>query len=115
MTIRKLSDSPLKILKRLSDSRFYLQKEMALDLGIERESVTKIIQRLKGYGVDIQSDIQGVFFNTPFIPLNKQDIAPFLEGFDTEIEIFETLPSTSDYLDSIVSSKEINICLFNFQ
>lgn len=110
----KLSLTTLKVLDILNDCKVHAGSDMAVTLDISRTAIWKIIQRLRKYHIDIQSQHQGYQLNEPLILLDKKKIQRELANPEISLEIFETLPSTSDYLKSNGSQKN-SFCLAEHQ
>lgn len=111
----QLSSTILKVLDILNDGSVHTGSDISATLGISRTAVWKIIQRLKKYNVDIQSQHQGYRLNFPLILFDKQKIESLLKEPRITLEIFENIPSTSDYLTNKTSLKNINVCLAEYQ
>lgn len=104
-----------KVLEILNDGTLHAGSDIAQSLTISRAAVWKIIQRLKKYDVDIKSQHQGYQLSSPLIPFDKAKIEKLLEPLKVALEIFETIPSTSDYLKNKAPSKNITFCLAECQ
>ncbi|MGV8948264.1 MAG: biotin--[acetyl-CoA-carboxylase] ligase [Candidatus Paracaedibacter sp.] len=104
-----------KVLEILNDGALHAGSDIAQSLTISRAAVWKVIQRLKKYDVDIKSQHQGYQLCSPLIPFDKAKIERLLEPAKIILEIFETIPSTSEYLQNKASSKNITFCLAEYQ
>jgi BirA family biotin operon repressor/biotin-[acetyl-CoA-carboxylase] ligase len=104
-----------KVLEILNDGALHAGSDIAQSLTISRAAVWKVIQRLKKYDVDIKSQHQGYQLSSPLIPFDKAKIERLLEPAKIILEIFETIPSTSEYLQNKASSKNITFCLAEYQ
>ncbi|MBI2707732.1 MAG: biotin--[acetyl-CoA-carboxylase] ligase [Proteobacteria bacterium] len=85
--------------------------DIAVTLGISRTAVWKVIQRLKKYSIDVRSQHQGYQLNFPLLLLDTKRIEDLIENPKVTLEIFETIPSTSDYLRDKPSVKNLCFCL----
>jgi BirA family transcriptional regulator, biotin operon repressor / biotin---[acetyl-CoA-carboxylase] ligase len=113
--IHKISPTMVKVLNALNDGEWHTGSDMASSLGISRTAIWKIINRLKKYNIDIQSQHQGYQLSAPHILLQKKQIENFIKSHQTSLEIYEILPSTSDYLKRKQPLKAKNICLAEYQ
>lgn len=113
--INKISPTMLKVLNTLNDGLLHTGSDIANSLGISRTAVWKIIKRLKKYDIKIQTQHQGYLLNNPHVLLQKKKIDQFIKDPNTSLEIFESLPSTSDYLKSKHPLKNKSICLSEYQ
>src|SRR5437868_14518990 len=94
----ELSSTTLKILSILNDCKIHAGTEIADRLHISRTAVWKVINRLKEYNIDIQSQHHGYLLNSPLVLVNKKEIENLMKESRITLECFETLPSTTDYL-----------------
>lgn len=106
----KLSQTTLNLLNILNDGERHGGTEIAETLGVSRTAIWKAIQRLKEYQVGIRSEHLGYCLESPLILFEKAKIQKLI-GNDISIDIFESLPSTNDYLknQSIVSKPHLCI------
>lgn len=104
-----------KVLDILNNGALHSGSDIAQSLTISRAAVWKIIQRLKKYDVDIKSRHQGYQLSSPLILFDKAKIEKLLEPLKVALEIFETIPSTSDYLKNKAFSKNITFCVAEYQ
>lgn len=111
----QLSSTISKVLEILNDGAVHAGSDIADKLSISRTAVWKVIQRLKNYDVDIKSQHQGYQLSAPLILLDKKKIEKGLEHPNITLEIFENIPSTSDYLKNKAPSKDITFCLAEYQ
>lgn len=107
----ELSPTTLKILNILNDCKVHAGTDIAEHLSISRTAVWKVIQRLKNYDIDIESQHQGYHLNSPLILLDKHKIESLLKDQRVTLECFETIDSTNDYLRNKMFSKNLHICL----
>lgn len=98
MIAHQLHPTTFKIVDILNDCKLHTGTEIAATLGVSRTAVWKVIQRLKKYSVDIESQHQGYHLNFPIILIDKKKIESLLKEPRLTVEIFESIPSTSVYL-----------------
>jgi BirA family biotin operon repressor/biotin-[acetyl-CoA-carboxylase] ligase len=96
----QLPSTILKVADILNDCKVHSGADIAATLGISRTAVWKVIQRLKKHNIDIDSQHQGYHLNLPLILIDKKKIESLLKDPRLTLEIFESIPSTSDYLKS---------------
>lgn len=111
----QLPATTLKIVDILNDCKLHTGTEIAKTLGISRTAVWKVIQRLKKYNIVIESQHQGYHFNFPLILIDKKKIESLLQNQRLTLEIFETIPSTSNYLRNKTPLKNMSFCLAEHQ
>lgn len=111
----QLSPTTLKVLDILNDGKIQAGSDIAATLEISRTAIWKIIQRLKKYNVDIQTQHQGYCLSSPVILFDQKKIQRELKKLKITLEIFESLPSTSDYLKSKLPLKNAHFCLAEHQ
>ncbi len=95
---RQLSTTTLKILEILNDCHVHTGSALATKLGISRTAIWKVIKRLKSYDIPIKTQRLGYQLEAPLILLDKKKIIPSLKELNANLEIFESLSSTNDYL-----------------
>ncbi|MCE3230577.1 MAG: uncharacterized protein K0R52_505 [Alphaproteobacteria bacterium] len=115
MLNHKLSSTTLKILNILNDCEVHTGSDMAEALGISRTAVWKIIQRLKKYGVPLQSRHQGYQLNAPLILLDQKKIETSMKELKINVELFENISSTRDYLKNKSPLRSHSLCLAEHQ
>lgn len=111
----ELSSTTLHILNILNDSRLHTGTEIAETLGISRTAIWKVIQRLKKYNIDLKSQHQGYLISFPLFLFDKKKIETVVKESKVNLEIFESISSTNDYLKNKPLSNNINICLAEHQ
>lgn len=111
----ELSPTTLNILNILNDSRLHTGTEIAETLGVSRTAIWKVIQRLKKYNVDLKSQHQGYLLDVPLFLLDKGKIQTFLKNSNVNLEIFESIPSTNDFLKNKPLSPHLKVCLAEHQ
>lgn len=113
MTAKKINQNVIAITKLLSDGKFHDGTLIGKELDITRTSVWKVIHKLKNYKIPIDS-VKGkgyILQQHPLILLNKQEIQKRLNKSNITIDLFESLPSTNDYLKDFCHKDEIRICI----
>lgn len=111
----ELSSTTLKILSILNDCHFHSGSDIAEHLCISRSAVWKVIQRLKKYNIDIKSEHHGYLLTTPLILLDKHKIKSLIKDPKIDVECFETISSTTDYLRDQTPLKNLHVCLTEHQ
>lgn len=112
--IHDLSPTLVGFLNILNDGQRHGGTDVAEVLGVSRAAIWKVVQRLKEYDVSIESERLGYRLQQPLILLDKTRIGNMLD-VEAEIDVFEKLASTSDYLKEIESSSTPHICLAEYQ
>lgn len=110
-----LSPTTSQILEILNDGAIHTGSDMADALSISRTAVWKIIQRLKKYNVEIRTQRQGYQLKAPLILLDKKKIEGLMKYPKITWEIFESIPSTSDYLKNKRPLGKTHCCLAEYQ
>src|SRR3990167_323363 len=96
----------------LNDCKYHDGTGIGEKLNITRSAVWKAIQKLELYGIEVDSiKGKGYAFMQPLILLDKKIIKKEIKNKNIEIDIFETLDSTNEYLKSFLNDKKIKICL----
>ncbi|MBX9786576.1 MAG: biotin--[acetyl-CoA-carboxylase] ligase [Alphaproteobacteria bacterium] len=106
----ELSSTTLALLNILNDGQRHAGTEIAKTLGVSRMAIWKVIQRLKGYNIGIKSEHLGYRLESPLFLLEKSKIQKYLPK-DVILDIFESLPSSNDYLKNLASTISPHICL----
>lgn len=110
----ELSSTTLALLNILNDGQRHAGTEIAEILGVSRMAIWKVIQRLKNYNIGIKSEHLGYRLESPLILLERSKIQKYIHK-DIAIDIFESLPSTNDYLKNLGSATSPHICLAEHQ
>lgn len=110
----ELSTTTLALLSILNDGQRHAGTEIAKVLGVSRMAIWKVIQRLKNYNIEIKSEHLGYRLESPLLLLEKSKIQKYIHK-DVMIDIFESLPSTNDYLKNLGSTPPPHICLAEYQ
>lgn len=111
--MKKQNASLLKVVQALSDGAYHDGTTIGSRLGITRSAVWKTIERLKEYGVAIDSvKGKGYALTEPLTLLHARTIKAHCElAKDVAIDVFESMPSTNDYLRTLPQKKSIRVCL----
>ncbi len=109
---KTLNPSLHKLITLLSDGAFHDGTALGLKLGISRTAVWKMIKKLEAYDVPLQSQKKiGYALREPLSLLDKTKLKRLLPHKAIKLEIFESLPSTNDYLLANKTSQKIQVCL----
>jgi len=116
--MKKQNENLNKLINLLSDGKFHDGSTMGAALGITRSAIWKIVKRLQDYGVNITSDLtKGYRLEQPMTLYDKHKIynaLPISEKKSYELDVFESLNSTNDYLKTL-RFKTNKICLAELQ
>lgn len=110
----ELSSTTLALLNILNDGQRHAGTEIAKVLGVSRMAIWKVVQRLKAYNIEIKSEHLGYRLESPLFLLEKSKIQKYISKNIT-LDIFESLPSTNDYLKNLPSAPSPHICLAEHQ
>jgi BirA family biotin operon repressor/biotin-[acetyl-CoA-carboxylase] ligase len=106
----------LKIIDILNDGEFHDGTSLGEKLGISRAGVWKIIQKLMDYGIAIISQkAKGYCLSEPLKLLEKKKIKSRLHNKFIQLEVFESLASTQDYLKDFMGDGKNHLCLTEHQ
>lgn len=108
---RKLNTNLVKMVTILSDEAYHDGNTMGEKLKMTRSAIWKAIKKLENYQIAIDSvKGKGYALREPLLLL---DAAKIKRGLDekVELEIFETMGSTNDYLKQDKKHKGIKVCL----
>lgn len=101
----RLSPTVSQVLGILNDGQIHAGSDIAEALGLSRTAVWKIVHRLKKYHVDISTKHQGYQLKSPLILLDQKKIESFLKNPAITLDLYEHLPSTSEYIQYKVPLK----------
>ncbi|OGT37132.1 MAG: biotin--[acetyl-CoA-carboxylase] ligase [Gammaproteobacteria bacterium RIFCSPHIGHO2_12_FULL_38_14] len=108
--MKKSHEGLIEIVHILNDGHCHDGNALSRALNISRTAVWKRIKKLKEYGVLILvNKRKGYHLQKPLYLLNAVKIRDAVQ--DVSLEIFESLPSTNDYLKSIQTKHSVVICL----
>lgn len=107
-----------KLITLLRDGEFHSGEQLGKSLGLTRSGIWKLIQQFPAWDIFVES-ITNKGYRIPqgLTLLEKEKILPFLTHHPLpqkiDIQIFDTLPSTNDYLLNIAKEKtdKCVICL----
>lgn len=119
-------DTFKQVIQTLSDGEFHSGADLGKSLGLTRSAIWKLTQQFKSYGIEFES-VTGKGYRIPggFSLLDIQKIQAGLRPATSlssspssassalpypEIEIWDTLASTNDYLMDKGSSQDKNLC-----
>ena len=113
-----MSETLKKLLALLSDGAFHSGEHLGKALGITRSAIWKLIKQLSAWDLEIESitnkgyRIQGglsLLSSAKILPYLSESSKPFVE-----LEVWDSLPSTNDYLLKIERGKKTktNIACF---
>lgn len=108
---KKLNANLVKVVNILSDGAYHDGSTMGEKLKMTRSAIWKAIRKLEGYHIEIDS-IKGKGYAL-LQPLLLLDAAKIKRQLDEkiELEVFESIGSTNDYLKHDNKHKGISICL----
>ena len=115
--MKKINKNLFGVVNMLSNKEFITGTEIGKRLNISRTAVWKIIKVLNNYGIDIITDSKlGYKIKDELLLLDKDIILKGINSNPVELDIFESLNSTNEYLKSVDSSDYLNhICLSEHQ
>jgi len=114
--MKNLGLSLSKLVSILNDGQYHDGTRIGDKLHITRAAVWKAIKKLGNYGIIIDSiKGKGYAMLEPLILLNKQIIKKNLTNKNIDIDLFETIDSTNDYLKTYFHSRNPRICLAEHQ
>lgn len=109
--IRKANTTLLRLTQLLNDGQIQDGNSLGSALGVTRSAVWKAIKKLQQYGVSIESiPGEGYQLKEPLILLDTQKIEKSLTTTCC-VNVFESLPSTNQYLETMQRDKNIHLCL----
>jgi BirA family biotin operon repressor/biotin-[acetyl-CoA-carboxylase] ligase len=112
MKIKKLTSGLVDLITILNDGEYHDGTTIGDALHITRSAVWKAIKKLEGYKIKIHSvKGKGYILSEPLILLNQKIIKKGITHKNINLQLFETIPSTNDYLKSIGNSNKISICI----
>ncbi len=93
--MRKSSDVFLQLVKLLSDGALYDGTTLGDKLGITRSAVWKVIKKLEGFGVEIESiKGKGYRLSQPLVLLDEVALNQQLAHDNIHIDVYQTVTST---------------------
>jgi len=113
--IKKTSENLIKIIKILNNKDYHDGTTLGKELNISRAAVWKIIKKLQAFGVDIKS-VKGLgYILKDDLTLLNEDIIKSKFDDKLELEIFEQIDSTNDYLKQFKGATKPRVCLAEHQ
>lgn len=112
-----INNNLVKISELLSDTCYHDGTSIGNRLNITRAAVWKVIKKLEGYGVDLESSKgKGYRLTAPLHLLNIKKIKSLLIRPSVQVELLEKTESTNDYLKKLmVGNKSIKVCIAELQ
>ncbi|MBV9575769.1 MAG: biotin--[acetyl-CoA-carboxylase] ligase [Gammaproteobacteria bacterium] len=110
--MKKLNDNFIKLVALLNDGQYHDGDSLGTALNMTRSAVWKAIKKLQAYGIEVSS-IKGKGYALPVACelLDLKEIKKKIKPEKIDITLFESIPSTNDYLKSFKNNKQIKICL----
>ena len=100
----------------LADQQDHNRVAISKKLNITPTVVCKIIETLKRYGIKIHSmKEKGYILREPCVLLDPEKIKRGIRFNNIELEFFESIGSTNDYLKTKKNDQPIHICLSEMQ
>lgn len=110
--LKKTAKTLLQIINILQDGQCHDGTSMGQELGMTRSAVWKIIKKLIQYGVKIECvKGKGYILSEPCVLLDATQIKKYLHNQAAEIHLFESIPSTNDYLKSFKNATQPLFCI----
>lgn len=99
-----------KLIDILRDGKFHSGEQLGKSLGITRSAIWKFVKQLKAWDIEIKSVTKkGYCIPNGLNLLNREKILSAIsdkqKSLINEIQLFDTLPSTNDYLLNSCSTK----------
>ena len=114
--MKKLSPNLVEIINILSDGGYHDGDTIGSKLNITRSAVWKFIKKLDNYGIKLSSiKGKGYALLQPLILLNENYLKKALTGQNIDIEVFESIISTNEYLNNFIGATRVKICLAEHQ
>ena len=114
--MKLLSQNLIKIASILSNLEYHDGDTIGTLLGITRSAVWKSIKKLEEYGIEVTSiKNKGYALKETLLLIDKNRILQQCIGSNIEIEVFENIDSTSNYLNKRIDSNERRICFAEIQ
>lgn len=110
--MKKTNAVNAKVISILGDHAYHDGTSIGKALRMTRSAVWKTIKKLQTNGVQIESTKgTGYRLLEPFMLLEENKLKYFLKQDEIEICLFESLPSTNDYLKAHIKNKKTVVCL----
>lgn len=116
MKSRKTSARLAMLVSILNDGQYHDGTELGARLSMTRTAIWKAINKLRAYGVDIHSQKgKGHVLQGPLVLLAKEAIMQDARDKTIEVEVFESITSTNDYLRPFYGTTVPKICVAELQ
>jgi BirA family transcriptional regulator, biotin operon repressor / biotin---[acetyl-CoA-carboxylase] ligase len=110
--MKKLTASFANIVAMLNDGHYHDGTTIGDKLKITRSAVWKAIKKLQAYAIKVDSiKGKGYALLEPLVLLNPKIIKQRIAAKKVDIEVFETIDSTNDYLRATLNGSDVKICL----
>jgi len=109
--MKPINKNLTRLVELLGDQKFHDGESLGRRLNVTRSAVWKIIKKLQTYGVSLESAKgKGYLLTEPLILLSAGQIQKILPH-QVNLEIFESIGSTNDYLKKQAASTKPQWCL----
>lgn len=117
LLLKKINPKLKKLLEILNDGRWHDGPSLGQALNISRAAVWKLMGKLSSLGILLEKSVSGyVLKNPPICLLEEKHLNQSLASNRLALEIFESLPSTNDYLKTAApKNHKIGVCLAEMQ
>lgn len=116
--MKKINPQLNKLVSILNDGTFHDGDALGESLTITRAAIWKMIKKLKGYGVNVES-VKGKGYRllSPLSLLDAQKINIVCMSSNIRVACFESITSTNDYFKTLVPSAKnaLDVCLAESQ
>lgn len=115
----ELNPKLIQLTSVLSDCKYHDGDSLGKKLQVTRSAVWKMIKKLTDYGVSITSiKGKGYKLDTPLLLMNHEQIISKLPKKlknNIQLEVYETIDSTNEYLKKNFNPKKISVCISECQ
>lgn len=110
--MKKTSPNFVKLINILNDGLYHDGTTLGDKLNMTRSAVWKAIKKLQEYGICVDSvKGKGYALLEPLILLDKNKIKRSLGQVQVDVQCFESIDSTNNYLKNVPHAQQIKICL----
>lgn len=114
--MKKLSPNLIQITYILSDLNYHNGDSIGSKLGITRSAVWKSIKKLEEYGIEISSiKNKGYQLKEPLLLIDKVKIENEIANPNIEVQVFENIDSTNNYLKKTLNPDKRKVCFAETQ
>lgn len=114
--MKKLSPNLIQITSILSDLNYHNGDSIGSKLGITRSAVWKSIKKLEEYGIEISSiKNKGYQLKEPLLLIDKVKIENEIANPNIEVQVFENIDSTNNYLKKTLNPDKRKVCFAETQ